>query len=75
MTQTEVSFILWGCGILLGILSFVGIIAVNQLMKMAFDLNQIKVIIGKIDTKHDALKEEHDELKKEVREIRNKIYA
>ena len=66
MTQTEVSFILWGCGILLGILSFVGIIAVNQLMKMATDLNEIKVIIGKIDTKHDELEKRVHRLEKQI---------
>jgi len=44
-------------------------------MKMATDINQIKITIGRVDEKHTSLKEEHDELKKEVIKIREKIYA
>ena len=61
--------------ILLAVLAFVGSLAVKQLMRMAKDIGEIKVFCSKIDSKHDALKEEHDELKAEVRKIREKVYA
>ncbi len=66
MTPNETQFTLWAVGILLAILAFVGVLAVNQLMKMASDLGEIKVIIGKIDTKHE-------ELEKRVNRIEEKI--
>jgi hypothetical protein len=55
MTNTEVSFLLWGCGALLGILSFIGALAVKQLMHMATDINEIKITIAKVDTQHIEL--------------------
>ena len=75
MNPVETSFLLWGCGVLLAILSFIGALAVSQLMKMANDINQIKITIGRVDEKHTSLKEEHDELKSEVKKIREKLYA
>lgn len=66
MTPTETSFLLWGCGALLAILAFIGALAVNQLMKMATDINQIKVVIGKIDTKHDELEKRVHRLEKQA---------
>ena len=55
MTNTEVSFLLWGCGALLGILAFIGALAVSQLMKMATDINEIKITIAKVDIQHIEL--------------------
>ena len=66
MTQTEINFLLWGCGSLLAILAFVGAIAVNQLMHMAKDLNDIKVIMARLDTKHDELEKRVHRLEKQA---------
>lgn len=62
MTATEIKFLLWGVGILLGVLGFIGALAVKQLMKMAQDLNEIKTIIKVVETKHDALEQRVDKL-------------
>lgn len=64
MTNTEINFLLWGCGGLLAVLAFVGSIAVNQLMHMARDLNEIKIIMAKLDTKHDELEKRVHRLEK-----------
>jgi septal ring factor EnvC (AmiA/AmiB activator) len=66
MTSTEVSFLLWGCGALLAILAFIGALAVKQLMQMAHDINEIKVTIARVDTKHDALEDRVERLEKFV---------
>lgn len=68
MTSAETSFLLWGCGALLAILGFVGTMAVFQLIKMANDINDIKILMGRIDEKHDALDER-------VTKIETKVYA
>ena len=61
MTPTETSFLLWVCGILLAILAFIGALAVSQLIKMATDLNEIKVFCGKMTAQHEALVEKVDD--------------
>ena len=62
MNPTETSFLLWGCGVLLAILSFIGALAVNQLMKMANDIGDIKITIGRVDEKHTALENRVEKL-------------
>lgn len=42
LTQTEQQFILWAFGILLGILAFIGALAVNALMKISNDVHELK---------------------------------
>ena len=64
MTPIETSFLLWGCGILLAILSFVGMLAVSQLMKMANDLGEIKIFCGKMTVQHEALQDRVDKLER-----------
>jgi hypothetical protein len=68
MNPTETSFLLWGCGVLLAILSFIGALAVNQLMKMANDIGDIKITIGRVDEKHTALEDR-------VNRIEEKLYT
>ena len=55
MSPTEQSFVLWSLLSLLGVLAFVGALGVNALIKMARDINEIKVMVMHVDTKHDEL--------------------
>ena len=55
LTPNESQFILWALISLIGVLGFIGALGVNALIKMARDLNEIKVTVMKIDTKHDEL--------------------
>ena len=66
MTPTETTFLLWGCGVLLAILAFIGALAVKQLIKMANDINEIKTTIARVDEKHDALEERTEKLERKV---------
>jgi hypothetical protein len=52
--------------ILLGILSFVGGLAVRQLMKMSSDLNDIKVICQKLSSEHESLEIRVEHLERKV---------
>ena len=66
MTPMEVNFLLWAIGILLGILAFVGVIAVNTLIKMGKDINEIKIKLIEVVTKHDDLKDRVDRIEEKV---------
>lgn len=66
MNEFETNFILWGCGVLLFVLSGIGGLAVKQLMKMADDLNSIKITIGRIDEKHDALQDRVNKIEEKI---------
>ncbi len=48
--------------VLLGILGFVGALAVNALMSIAKSVNEIKTQIGIMATKHDALEKRVEDL-------------
>ena len=64
MTPTEINFLVWGCGILLSIIAFVGILSVKALMQMAADIGEIKITIATIDTKHDEIEKRVHRLEK-----------
>lgn len=66
MTPTEIKFILWGCGILLAILGFIGALAVNALIKMGKDINEIKITIKEIDTKHSGLEKRVERIEEHI---------
>jgi sensor domain CHASE-containing protein len=55
MTPIETKFLLYGCGILLSVLAFIGGLAVNALMKMSNDLHEIKTTIATEMVKREAL--------------------
>lgn len=56
MSITEQSFLIWACLALLTIISFVGIIFVNSFLKMAKDINDIKLNVSLQVSKHQDLK-------------------
>lgn len=69
MNQTEQTFyrlMMVGIPILLTILGFIGALAVNALIKMGKDLNDIKVTIEKISTKHDGLEKRVEHLEDKI---------
>ena len=57
MTNTEITFLLWGCGGLLAILGFIGALAVNALIKMGNDIHDIKIALAHNTEKHEALRD------------------
>ncbi len=55
MNQTEIKFLLWALVALIGILAFIGKLAVNYLMQMSSDLHEIKTTIAIESTERKAL--------------------
>ena len=55
MNETIYIALLWACPVLLGILAFIGTLAIKAFIKMREDLNEIKTAIVKDETRHDAL--------------------
>lgn len=68
MDATIYKLLLWVLPILLAILGFIGALAVNSLMKMASDINDIKVSLKEVSTKHENLEER-------IERIEDKIFA
>ena len=69
MTPNEQQLILWVVGSLLAILAFIGILAVNTLIKMNNNLNKLNITVATIVEKQEAHEKNHDELKKRVYEL------
>jgi hypothetical protein len=53
--MTQFDILLWLVSGLIAILSFIGALGVNALMKMSKDLNDIKTMVMVQDVKHDSL--------------------
>jgi hypothetical protein len=64
MTPLEFKFLVWAIGVLLGILAFVGALAVQQLMKMSSDINEIKTTLQVVSTKHEDLEKRVERVEK-----------
>ena len=60
------------------ILAFIGGLAVNYLMKMSDSMNEIRIILQRLSSEHDALKEQtekdHEHLKERVIRMEKKIF-
>lgn len=67
--------LLWALPLLLAVLGFIGALMVNQLIKLANTVNDIKVIIKGIDAKHDNLRDNHEHLESRVGKLEEKIFA
>lgn len=52
--------------LLLGVLAFIGSLAVNALIKMGKDINEIKVTVKEVMVKHDDLKERVEKIEERV---------
>lgn len=55
MDHTIYKLLLWAIPILLGVLGFIGSLAVKALMKLSEDVNEIKIDIREVATKHEDL--------------------
>lgn len=55
LTVNESSFLIWAVIGLISILGFIGALGVNALIKMGKDLNEIKISLKEVSTKHDEL--------------------
>jgi len=62
LTSNESQFLLWALLTLIGVLGFIGALGVNALIKMARDINEIKLTVMRVDTKHDALEKRVEKL-------------
>ena len=77
MSETEVVFykmMIFGVPILLTVLAFIGSLAVNALITMGKDVNQIKITIRETSIRHDGLEKSHDELKERVLIVEKKLF-
>jgi hypothetical protein len=54
---------------LLGIVGFIGVLMVKQLMKIADAVQQIQITIGVLSNDHNNLKDSHDDLKERVQKL------
>lgn len=68
MDETIYTLLLWALPILLTVLGFIGALAVNALMKLANDVNEIKVSIREVAIKHE-------DLEGRIERLETKIYA
>ncbi len=68
MDATIYKLLLWALPILLAILGFIGALAVNALMKLANDVNEIKVNIKEVSVKHE-------DFESRLERLEDKIYA
>jgi F0F1-type ATP synthase membrane subunit b/b' len=66
LSSNETQFLIWAVICLLGILGFIGALAVKALMSLAKDVNEIKVSIREVATKHE-------DLEQRVERIENKL--
>lgn len=66
LSSNETQFLIWAVLALLGILGFIGALAVKALMSLAKDVNEIKVSIREVATKHE-------DLEQRVERIENKL--
>jgi hypothetical protein len=68
MDQTIYRLLLWAIPILLGILGFIGSLAVKALMKLSEDVNEIKLDIREVAVKHEDLEDR-------IVRIENKVFT
>jgi hypothetical protein len=68
MDYTIYRLLLWAVPIMLGILGFIGALAVKALMKLSNDVGEIKVDIREIAVKHEDLEDR-------IVRIENKVFS
>lgn len=68
MDYTIYRLLLWAVPIMLGILGFIGALAVKALMKLSNDVGEIKVDIREIAVKHEDLEDR-------IVRIENKVFT
>jgi len=66
MDATIYKILVYSLPLLLSVLAFIGGLAVKSLVKLANDVNDIKVTIGKISERHDSLEKRVDKLEESI---------
>lgn len=66
MNITIYQILIWTVPILLAVLGFIGALGVNALISMSKDLNEIKINLNTVATKHQALEERVDRIEEKV---------
>ena len=67
LSVNETHFLIWAALTMMAILGFIGALGVKALMNMGKDLNEIKVAVKEVATKHD-------ETEKRVTRIENHLF-
>jgi uncharacterized OsmC-like protein len=67
LSANETHFLIWAAFTMVAILGFIGALGVKALMNMGKDLNEIKVAVKEVATKHD-------ETEKRVTRIENHLF-
>lgn len=66
LTQNETQFLLWSVAAFISVFAFIGILAVNSLIKMARDLNEIKIAVREVAIKHEETEKRVTRIEKHV---------
>lgn len=67
LSPNETHFLIWAAFTMVTILGFIGALGVKALMSMGKDLNEIKVAVKEVATKHD-------ETEKRVTRLENHVF-
>jgi len=67
LTPNETHFLIWAAFTMVTVLGFIGALGVKALMSMGKDLNEIKVAVKEVATKHD-------ETEKRVTRLENHVF-
>ena len=67
LTLNETHFLIWSALTMMTVLGFIGALGVKALINMGKDLNEIKVAVKEVATKHD-------ETEKRVTRLENHVF-
>jgi hypothetical protein len=67
LTPNETHFLIWAAFTMVTVLGFIGALGVKALMNMGKDLNEIKIAVKEVATKHD-------ETEKRVTRLENHVF-
>lgn len=67
LSPNETHFLIWAAFSMVTVLGFIGALGVKALMSMGKDLNEIKVAVKEVATKHD-------ETEKRVTRLENHVF-
>lgn len=66
LTLQETQFLIWSALTMMAVLGFIGALGVKALINMGKDLNEIKVAVKEVATKHDEIEKRVTLLEKHV---------
>ncbi len=72
---TIYKLLLWAFPALVGVLAFIGAIAVRALIGLNNSVNEIKVNLAATSLKHDSLEKAQEKLEERIDKLETRIYA